>query len=386
MHILIIPSFLFNNKDKTLGSFFMDQARALKSLGHKVSIIYCDTYSVKYYSDFINYEEEEVSNVEGIEIYRTRKFCPFKHGNGVYGQKDSFANTILKLYDKYFSKNKPDIIHAHCALWGGYAAYKLSKKINVPYIITEHSTLYMLHPNVLNDKMNILLNKVFSNAKNVVCVSQGLKELIQKYCAKIDVIGNVIDCSMFSEHNKPVNRSTFEFLTVCYMKNEGQLLKKGIDILIAAMGEIVKEYPSCQLALGGSGDAVELVKKWANEYGVSENITYLGPLSREEVASQMNNCDCFVLPSRYETFGVVYIEAMACGKPVIATKTGGPDAFVNELNGLLIEKEDVEALTHAMKHMLNNHYQYNSKTISDYVYENFSMESIGNKLIGLYKS
>ncbi|WP_349768480.1 glycosyltransferase [Priestia megaterium] len=386
MHILIIPSFLFNNKDKTLGSFFMDQARALKSLGHKVSIIYCDTYSVKYYSDFINYEEEEVLNVEGIEIYRTRKFCPFKHGNGVYGQKDSFANTILKLYDKYFSKNKPDIIHAHCALWGGYAAYKLSKKINVPYIITEHSTLYMLHPKVLNNKMNILLNKVFSNAKNVVCVSQGLKALIQKYCERIDVIGNVIDCSMFSERKTPSNRSIFKFLTVCYMKNEGQLLKKGIDTLIAAMGEIVKEYPNCQLALGGSGDAVELVKKWADEYGVSENITYLGPLSREEVASQMSNCDCFVLPSRYETFGVVYIEAMACGKPVIATRTGGPDAFVNELNGLMIEKEDVEELTHAMKHMVNNHYQYNPKAISDYVYENFSMESIGNKLIGLYKS
>ena len=99
----------------------------------------------------------------------------------------------------------------------------------------------------------------------------------------------------------------------------------------------------------------------------------------------MQQCDCFVLPSRYETFGVVYIEAMACGKPVIAVKNGGPDDFVNDFNGILIESEDIEALADAMNYIALNYKHYDSYEISGYVRNQFSEETIAKKLETVYK-
>ena len=83
------------------------------------------------------------------------------------------------------------------------------------------------------------------------------------------------------------------------------------------------------------------------------SVEFLGSLNRSQVVSHMQQCDCFVLPSRYETFGVVYIEAMACGKPVIAVANGGPDDFVKGFNGMLIEPNDIAGLQHVLEQMYN---------------------------------
>ena len=102
----------------------------------------------------------------------------------------------------------------------------------------------------------------------------------------------------------------------------------------------------------------------------------------------MQQCDCFVLPSRYETFGVVYIEAMACGKPVIAAKNGGPDDFVKDFNGILVNPEDKDGLADAIGKMINiwekSDKTYQPEKISAFVRENFSSEAIAQKLEELY--
>jgi glycosyltransferase involved in cell wall biosynthesis len=109
-----------------------------------------------------------------------------------------------------------------------------------------------------------------------------------------------------------------------------------------------------------------------------------GALNRTQVAEYMSKCDFFVLPSRYETFGVVYIEAMACGKPVIAVKNGGPDDFVKNFNGILIEPENVDELSKAMCDMLNNRLKYNPQVISEFINQNFSSQAITEQLEKIY--
>lgn len=100
----------------------------------------------------------------------------------------------------------------------------------------------------------------------------------------------------------------------------------------------------------------------------------------------MTSCDCFVLPSRYETFGVVYIEAMACGKPVIATACGGPDDFVTPDNGLLVPVEEVSALEHAMQHMITSSHQYDSDRIRASVQTRFSSQAVAGQLEQIYNT
>ena len=80
MNILIIPAFFRTKNRPTLGSFFWEQAVALQRAGHKVAILYCDTYSVKCAGEWLGYSEERVSSQGGILIYRKKLFCPLKHG------------------------------------------------------------------------------------------------------------------------------------------------------------------------------------------------------------------------------------------------------------------------------------------------------------------
>ena len=384
MKIVIIPAFFQTKNRPTLGNFFWEQAKALKRAGHQVSIIYCDTYSVKCIREWMYYEENIASQIEGIQIYRNKCFCPLKHG--MEGHKEAFAKGIEKLWEKHVKNQHVDIIHAHCCVWAGYAAMKLSEKTKIPYVVTEHATLFQLHKDEISSANKAIISGVFQKAAKVICVSKAFAKLLEEYTTNIEVIGNVVDCDQFQVTQ--TSNEGFRFLTVCYMEEEAQLYKKGMDILVKAWSRIAPKYPQARLIIGGGGKALEKVVEWTKEYQVTENVEFLGALTRLQVVEQMRLCDCFVLPSRYETFGVVYIEAMACGKPVIAVANGGPDDFVHDFNGILIQPEQEEELMEALEKMINANAQKNSKYKSEkivaYVEEKFSYRAIEKQLRRVY--
>ena len=386
MNIVIIPAFFQTKSRKTLGSFFLEQARALQQRGHKVTILYCDTYSIKCVKDWFTYSEEKAEIIEGIQIYRNRCFCPLKHG--IEGHREAFAKGIQKLYDQYVQENRPDIIHAHCSVWAGYAAMKLSEQIGIPYVVTEHATLFQLHRDQISEKNDRVILEIFQKAARVICVSGAFAKLIESYRPDIDVVGNVVNCDAFVPRADSEKHRGIRFLTVCYMEEEAQLYKKGIDILIQAWTEVVKKYTDVKLVIGGGGSAKTKVEQWVEEQGISKYVEFTGALDRKQVIQEMQSCDCFVLPSRYETFGVVYIETMACGKPVIAVANGGPDDFVKPFNGLLIKpgaEELVQAFYEMIGHLTRGNY-YQEEKISNYIKSKFSYEAIAEQLEAIYNS
>lgn len=381
MHILMIPAFFREKKRPTLGSFFFDQALALKKAGHEVTLLYCDTYSVKCGKDFLIYQEED-EVCEGIRIYRKKKFCPLKHG--MEGYREAFSRGIRELYDTHCKQQKFDMIHAHCCVWAGYAAFQLSKKTKIPYVITEHATLFELHGDSVQGRNKQLITQSFQNAGEVICVSDAFRKLLSPYRKDIHVVGNVVDTELFVPAFREKNRECFTFFCVCYMQTKAQLHKKGIDVLLDSFKELVKEEKKVKLVIGGGGPAEVIVREWIDSRGLSEYVTMTGALPREEVVTGMQECDCFVLPSRYETFGVVYIEAFSCGKPVIAVKNGGPDTFVNPENGILIAPDSVSELTIAMKQMCHEHEKYDPVQIRKTVVSKFSGPAIAKKLEEIY--
>ena len=100
----------------------------------------------------------------------------------------------------------------------------------------------------------------------------------------------------------------------------------------------------------------------------------------------MNESNCFVLPSRYETFGIVLAESMYVGRPVIATKTGGPDSFVTKKTGILIEPDNEEQLVNALLDMKNNYSLFKQSDIRKYALETFTADVICDKIYNIYRT
>lgn len=383
MNIVIIPAFFQTKKNPTIGSFFLDQAKALRKSGHQVSILYCDTYSVKCIRDYAAYSEDALSETDGIKIYRKRVFCPFKHG--MEGHRTQFTEGIIQLFEQYLSGEKVDILHAHCCVWAGYAAMRLSDRTKIPYFITEHATLFALHKDKIRKGNERYIRQAFERAAKVVCVSRAFAKLIARYrtAGDIEVIGNVVSFGQF-QPKQSAPHSGMRFLTICYMNTGDQLRKKGMDILLKAWRDFSRKQDDVKLIVGGGGQAAQKAVEWCKEYGIEESVEFVGALNREQVAAQMQACDAFVLPSRYETFGVVYIEAMACGKPVIAAANGGPDDFVKDFNGILIVPECVGELTEAMQYMAEHRECYEPQRIAEFVKERFSEQAVAAQLSELY--
>jgi len=331
------------------------------------------------------YAQAVSEQCDGINIYRMKIFCPLKHG--MEGHREAFARGILQLYDQYeLAAQCPDVIHAHCCVWAGYAAMRLSKKSGIPYVITEHATLFELHKDRISKSNENYIRQTFENATKVICVSHAFAKLISEYRTldDIEVIGNVVDFEQFSLREQETH-DEMRFLTICYMNTSDQLKKKGIDILLKGWKSFSEEHDAVKLIIGGGGHAAKKAVEWCREYNIEQSIEFIGQLSREQVVAQMQACDVFVLPSRYETFGVVYIEAMACGKPVIAAANGGPDDFVTDKNGILIPSDDTKGLQWALEEMYEHHRKYKADTIRETVENQFSAATVVRQLERVYE-
>jgi phosphatidyl-myo-inositol dimannoside synthase len=130
---------------------------------------------------------------------------------------------------------------------------------------------------------------------------------------------------------------------------------KGADTLIAALPRVLKAAPDTSLVLVGDGDDRPRLENLARDLGVSKHAHFLYGLSPDQLFACYANCDVFALPSRGEGFGLVFLEAMACAKPVIGGAHGGiPDIVEEGVTGLLVPHGDPERLAQALESLLNN--------------------------------
>jgi phosphatidylinositol alpha-1,6-mannosyltransferase len=130
---------------------------------------------------------------------------------------------------------------------------------------------------------------------------------------------------------------------------------KGADTLIAALPRILKTAPDASLVLVGDGDDRPRLEQLARENGVAERAHFLSGLTPEDLFACFAACDVFALPSRGEGFGMVFLEAMACGKPVIGGAHGGiPDIVEDGVTGLLVPHGDAEKLAQAFETLFND--------------------------------
>ena len=383
MNILIIPSW-YNSKEKPLnGIFFKEQAMALKNYfqkkntNDKVFILYLERFSILDLKKYIKNFKTKISIEDNIPTLRASflGIPKFEKIDFSFGAKK--LNTCINKMQK-LNGVKFDLVHIHSALDAGIW-YSLSKQ-KIPYVITEHSSKYSRK--LISNQKKMYLSKVFDNAHDVFAVGIGLAHEVKQYTINVvKVLFNIVNSSF--SYNKKILKSSN---VITFFSLGMNAMVKGHDILLLAFQNYILKGHQGKLIIAGLN---EEEKKWLLTLGVKQcvlkHVTFLGKLDRNTVFQYMYDCDCFSLVSRFETFGVVFAEAMYCGKPVIATRTGGPDSFVTAENGILVDVEDVEQTTNALIKMSENIEKYDSNKICKYAVYNFSSDVICEKLYNIYK-
>lgn len=379
MHVLILPSWYPADEYDINGVFFREQAIALKKQGVTVGVISISLLSLRKMRNIFSYTITKVSVTEEEDIPTYRKsYRNWFYKIPVLG-KAWYVLNARKLFLRYVKEQGyPDIIHVHSILDAGFAAMNIKNRFSIPYVVTEHSTSFARN---LHSQRELKLIRMIADQSNLnIAVSSPFASLLHiKTGKEWTVMPNIVHERFFREIREPGNQLNFRFINICFLSK-----KKRVDLLINAFSSVFGGNPKIELYIGGTGDQLPELKQLVSNLNLEKQVVFLGALSRNQVMEEVEKAEVFVLSSEFETFGVVLIEALALGKPVISTRSGGPEDIVEEYNGLLVPVNNVEALADAMQYMVDNYHKFDQTEIQHRCYKKYSEESVGKALKELY--
>ena len=384
LHILIMPSWYKTPETPVLGTFFEEQARALIKEGHKVGILYPEYTPPGELFSGSNRERFDFYMDNGIPTFnvKTQAGIP-KLRRLSYRQFGKAVNVIFDEYVENFGR--PDIIHAHSIFHAGIAGFHLAKINKIPFIITEHLTAFLM--GYINNKIDIEVSReIFEYADNAIIVSHNFRKDLEKHINLPDktfsVIHNLVN-EIFLDTFSPKSYTpgeTFHFFTNSFL-----LPRKNIKMIIDSINLLVKKNLDVHLTVGGEGPLADELREYSRFLGLEKNVRFTGKLWRNEVKQEVDKCHAFVLSSQYETFGVVLIESLACGRPVVTTDSGGPRDFIHPEHGIIVD-QSLEAFANGMEKIMLNYNQYDQKAIREYCKTNFNEHKIAGQMMELYYS
>ena len=374
MKILIIPSWYPNSFNSLNGIFFKEQAEALVKYGHVVSVIYIYGYHVNKIRKHKNLVLKSNNSTEnGVDTYIAEypalpKLHTLREKINLYFFK--------KKFEAYRKKNGlPSIVHVHSYAAGKFALW-VQKNYNIPYIVTEHVTGFAR--GVVSKPRLEVAKQIFRHSKANIAVSREYKKLLESmFDVEFEYIPNIVDTEFFGLKSKD-NDGIYKFINIAFLGT-----KKNQSMLIEAFAKAFRSQ-NITLTIVGDGPEYEHLSSLIKQLNIQDQITLYGRAKRQEVKELLQKSDAFVLSSRYETFGVVAIEAMACGLPVVATKCGGPESIVQSQSVGVLSDIDEESLAESMKYLYENRDSYDAEYISQYTKYNFSEDVVCEKLTKLY--
>jgi glycosyltransferase involved in cell wall biosynthesis len=261
-----------------------------------------------------------------------------------------WVNIVCSMFDDYVKKyGKPDVLHAHCAKWAGYAAMQIAQAHGMPYVITEHLPLMLLEaefgPAPSKAWQIPLLKEAYRKASMVLPVSQELVDSTACYYGhdyRWQYLSNTIDTDYFTYQPRP-SREGRPFRFCCLADNS---YRKGYDVLIKAFQMLHEQHSDAELHLAGRDTDTKAFRAQ-----LSSGMKAHGLLDKAGVRQLLYECDALVLASRSEVQPLVLLEAMSTGIPVIATDCI-PQCLRIEGGCSIVPVDDAAALSQAMAQVM----------------------------------
>ncbi|MBI5678389.1 MAG: glycosyltransferase family 4 protein [Planctomycetes bacterium] len=381
MKILILTDLFPSKEEPTLGVFIYELSKAI-SCKNQVIIIHPQIWNPL--GVIFRKKDNYYAHFNDIEVYRPRLFVLPK-GDRLFLRAFVFFLTALPLVARLRRKFCFDFIHAHMACPAGFAAILLGIIFRKPVIVTAHGSDIHSFPKHFFLKQLVIFT--LKRATMVVAVSHSLKDLILKMVNiqnKLFIIRNGSRPEVFFPIYKtnsrerlslPINKKIILFI--------GSLIpRKGVDVLLRAFACMNKK--DVILLLIGKGDSEPELKALTKELHIETQVYFIGSKKHDEIPLWLNACDVFCLPSHHEGFPTVIVEALACGRPVVATKVDGvPEAITNNTIGMLVEPNNTEELAAALNKALEKEWDY--QAIAEYG-KRFSWDTIAEEYTELYKN
>jgi glycosyltransferase involved in cell wall biosynthesis len=360
-HIVAIPSWYGSGRGPG-GGYFRDQALALQQTGFRVAMLAPEIHTFRDLREgrapaargrFATVEDD------GVPTWRRSRLVVVPRLP--YRNALAWAQGGLGLFRQYVAEyGLPDLVHAHSALNAGVVALAIKRRYRVPFVLTEHSTGFA--QGRLRWWERDLVRRVVAAAHRCIAVSPDLARLLQaQYPDSVwHYLPNPLGEAFVAKPAPALRRAgaPFVFLSAARMSPE-----KGFGLLIEAFAEAFRGDPETKLRLAGDGPIRGELEQLCEQRGIAAQVDFLGDLPSHGVHDAMLAADAFVLASDVESFGVVVIEALACGRPVVVTRSGGPDHMVNLRNGLLIATRNHSALRDALREMRRRAGEYDSAAI-----------------------
>lgn len=358
--------------------------KELQKRGHDVQVFTSDLYSEIPWKKL----NKSYSNVEGIPVRRFKS----------YSLKGDLQYTVMPSMLKAVLKGKWDIIHAHSyGYFPSHVGALAARMGKGKFIFTPH-----FHPGETGwggekrQRIRGLYDKYFSGrvintADKIICVSKG--EMNYAVDAgfskeKIVIVPDSVDISRFDNIQKGSFKERYD-IEGDFILFVGRLAKnKGLEYLIEALPRVLQRFPETKSVLIGEDEGMlQKLLGRAKNFRVEDKVLFMGTLDDEDVSRAYMDCSVFVLPSEFEAFGIVLIEAMAAEKPCVATKVGGvPYVIKDGETGILVDYADSRKLAEAVCNLLDDEDKRNSfgKAGKTWVEKNFAIGKIVDRLEVVY--
>jgi len=375
MNILVIPSWYPNGTDKLMGIYHKEFSAALADRKNiNVNMLYIDRQRLNAPIKYLFMKKKEIIKEISYKTY-IKKMLDV-HKINFDWQMKKYYKALESNFKTYLKNNpKPDILHAHVTIPAGYSACKLGKKYNIPVVVTEHASYFKRFFEGKNKKYGdyVLENSYFTTVSNFMA-----KE-INKLGYKCDIIPNLIETDIFNKERKKVKG--LKIVTVSALRDG-----KKIDDIIKALKIIIEEkkIKDAKLTIIGDGFLEDFYKQKCTELKMNEYVDFIGRKTKEEIADVLLKNNVFVIASEMETFCIPGVEALASGIPVVATKCLGPEEYINNKCGILVDVGDYEAMADAIVQIYNNLEKYDISYMRK-VANNYSNISVIEKTLNIYK-
>ena len=379
IHILVIPSWYPDNKDDFEGSFFREQSLGALKQGCDVGIIFPDLKDLRGLKKIRVFPKFHYENDEGLRTYRmlwNNWFPKMK-----FLQIMFFKLLGLILFRRYIKEfGKPDIIHCHSVMMGGWLTEKISDEYKIPFVITEHNSLFFRG---LYKKYYTKISEICNKSALCLSVSSDYCKILKKTIPDSpDWIthNNIVSQKFLSTNIKKKVKDPFIFISISSLYKH-----KNIPLILKSFKKFNEDHPKSELKIIGVGSEERTLKTLKEKLEL-KNVSFLGRKTRDQIVHELNKSNVFVLGTKYETFGVVLIESISMGVPVIVTDCGGSDDIMNEEVGRVTKQNDVEDMYRSMIDIYNSYYEFKPQNLRNYSKSKFSEKKLSTTLVKHYET